>query len=485
MKILKFLILAILTFGPLNALASDRVEFSADRIHGLFVFVETIAGNPHRSIDLKNAFEKSKFNTAQSRQKLEEFRSLDFVLNKFLEFDGLPERNMGNAARAIMVAQASFSKDLDDFRQRSVSIIPMPELTKLMQVLRYFEPIYNSLMWNPHKAQLQKMANEFKVKSAKWKLNDLFSRAAKFYGAQWPEDQKFRVSLYPIPPKSQHSSAQAYGAVESVGVIMGETDREGRFGVIFHELCHSLYEAQPLAIQKLISERVKQSTSKYSRLAYGYLNEALATAVGNGWAYSKAKGKIDQDPWYNDQKIEGFSREIYPVVTEYLNSKKTIDQNLIDSVIKAFEKKFPDAVLEFAPSLNELVLITDGVVNHREVRNDLRKAFSVRSISASSPINDDETLKLIRSVPSTVLAITTQKQRSQIDTLDDVFSGISEHIELLPPAGNFLAMFDVGVRKVIVVILDDPALVSKAFKIMVQKKKVEKLNSFVELKFQP
>ncbi len=486
MTAFKLFFAALLCFGFSPVRAADRVEFSADRIHGLFVFVETLAGNPHRSIDLKNAFEKSKFNTVTSKQKIVEFRSLDFVLNKFLEFEGgLPERNLGNAARSILVAQASFSKDLDDFRERSISIIPMPELTKLMQILRYFEPIYDAFIWNPNKIKLQKIAIEFKTKSAKWKINDLFGRAAKFYGAQWPEEQKFRVSLYPIPAKSQHSSAQAYGAVESVGVVIDETDREGRFGVIFHELCHSLYDSQPLSMQKVISERFKQSSSKFSRLAYGYLNEALATAVGNGWAYSKAKGNVDKAEWYNDEKIEGFSRAIYPVVSEYLNSPKAIDQKLIDSLISSFEKVFPESNLEFGPALTELVLISDGVVNLRDFRSELRQTFRISSMTASTPINDDETLKLIRSVPATVFAIVTQKQRGQIDTLDDVFKGISEHLELLPPVGNFLGMFDVGLRKVIILVVDDPALVPKAFKIMGQKKKVEKLNSFVELKFQP
>jgi hypothetical protein len=485
MSFLKYVSALLLTIFSLNAQAGDRVEFSADRIHGLFVFVETIAGNPHRSVDLKNAYEKSKFNTAASKQQLDSFKSLDFVLNKFLEFEGLPERNMGNSARSILVAQSSFSKNLDDFRERSVSVIPLPDLKKLMQVLRYFEPIYDSLIWNPHKAELAKVAAEFKAKSKKWKLDDLFARATKFYGAQWPEDQAFRVSLYPIPPKSQYSSSQAYGAVESVGIIIGDKDREGRFGVIFHEMCHSLYEAQPMAIQKLISEKFKLSKSKYALLAYSYLNEALATASGNGWAFLKAKGKVDSQEWYHEEKIEGFARAIYPLVSEYLNTQRVIDPPFIESAIISFQKKFPDSNLEFGPALNDLVLLGDGVINLRDFRSDLRSTFRIASMTASSPINDDETLKLVRSVPSTVLAIVTQKQRGQIDTLDEVFKGISEHIELLPPTGNFLAMFDVGVRKVIVIIVDDPALVPKAFKIMAQKKKVDKLDSFVELKFQP
>ena len=153
--------------------------------------------------------------------------------------------------------------------------------------------------------------------------------------------------------------------------------------------------------------------------------------------------------------------------------------------IGVFESKFPDSALEFQANMTNVVLLSDGIIDLRLLRGDLRSTFRIVSMNALSPIADDDTLKLVRSVPATVFAIVTQKQRGQIDSLDDVFSGISEHLELLPQAGNFLGMFDVGLRKVIVLIVDDPALVPKAFKIMGQKKKVEKLNSFVELKFQP
>lgn len=465
-----------------SARAADRVEFSADRIHGLYVFVETISGQAHRSVAIKQLFEQSKFNNAKSKEKIDAFRALDFTLNKFIPFDGLPERNPEQSVHSILAMQASFAKDLNDFRDRAVSLMPMPEVVKLFKVLTYFEPIYDTLLWKPNLGVMQKVAAEFKAKSLKWKLNDLFAKAAKFYGSDWPVEQKFRVSLYPIPKNAEQSNAQAYGAVESVGVIVNE-DRESRFGVIFHELCHSLYEAQPLELQKTIADNFKNSSSKFSMLAYSYLNESLATAIGNGWAYQVVKGKVDTGEWYHNDKIDGLSHAIFGKVVEYLNSRKTIDAPFINFVIASFEKRFPQAGLEFEPALTNVTLITDGVVNLREHRRDLKNAFSISNLNYSSPINDDETLKSVRANSSTVFAIVTQKQREQLDTLDDVFKGLSEHIELLPRTGNFLGMFDVGVRKVIVLVIDNATDVPKAFKIMSQKKKVDKLNTFVELKF--
>ena len=485
MMVLKISFAVFLNFCLSAAHASERVEFSADRIHGLYVFVESIAGTPFRHEDIKRVFVASKHNNAESKKMLEEFRSLDFVLGNPLFQTGVPERNGGRSLKEAIINQASFSQSLADLRERTQALMSMSDSRKLFKILSYFEPIYGSLLWNPHRMAMQKAAVTFRQNAKKWKLDELFAKAAKFYGADWPLEQKFRVSLFPLPPDSKHTNATAYGAVESVGVNPSERDVAGQFSVVFHEICHSLYEAQPDDVQKMLADAFRNNPSKFSRLASNYINESLATALGNGWAYEKAAGKVDAANWYADEKINLLSKGIFAKTKEYVEQSKRIDSNFVNYAIGVFESKFPDSALEFQANMTNVVLLSDGIIDLRLLRGDLRSTFRIVSMNARSPIADDDTLKLVRSVPATVFAIVTQKQRGQIDSLDDVFSGISEHLELLPQAGNFLGMFDVGLRKVIVLIVDDPALVPKAFKIMGQKKKVEKLNSFVELKFQP
>lgn len=485
MNLVRVIFLSLLSFSTLEtARASDRVEFSADRIHGLYIFVESIAGTPFRHEDIKRVYDSSRHNNPQSKKMLEEFRSLDFVLGKPLFLSGLPERNGGRSLKEAIITQSSFAENLQDLRERTQALMPMSDSIKLFKVLSYFEPVYNSLLWNPHKVAMQKATSTFKQHAKKWKLDDLFAKASKFYGADWPSEQKFRISIFPLPPDSKHTNATAYGAVESVGVNPNARDVADQFAIVFHELCHSLYEAQPERIQKEIADAFSKNTSKFSRLTYNYFNESLATALGNGWVYERASGRVDPANWYADDKINLLSKGIFSKVKEYANLGKRVDANLVNHAIEVFAAKFPDSPLEFQPAFTNIVLLSDGVVDLRNLRGDLKSIFRVGSMNARSPIADDKTLELVRSVPVTVFAIVTQKQRGQIDTLDDVFSGLSEHLELLPQTGSFLAMFDVGLRKVVVLIVDDPAQVPKAFRIMGQKKKVEKLNSFVELKFQ-
>ena len=63
--------------------------------------------------------------------------------------------------------------------------------------------------------------------------------------------------------------------------------------MVFHEICHSLYEAQPPAFQHEFERYFTESSSPHARLAYQQVNEALATALGNGWAYARAGGGQD------------------------------------------------------------------------------------------------------------------------------------------------------------------------------------------------
>jgi hypothetical protein len=66
------------------------------------------------------------------------------------------------------------------------------------------------------------------------------------------------------------------------------------------------------------------------------MNEVLATALGNGYVYEQLDGKIDDGDWYNRKYISLMAKQIYPLVTEYINEKK-IDRSFIDNYIKQYE----------------------------------------------------------------------------------------------------------------------------------------------------
>lgn len=98
------------------------------------------------------------------------------------------------------------------------------------------------------------------------------------------------------------------------------------------------------------------------------MNEVLATALGNGYVFSKLNGKIDTEDWYNKKYINLMAKQIYPLVEEYISQKKPMDKNFIDNYIRLYEENFPNWI-------NEL----DNIMTYRYVLTENKKDFSAIS----------------------------------------------------------------------------------------------------------
>lgn len=483
MKKTMVILLFLIGFGA-ESIAAPHVEFTANRVHALFVFVEAISGTPNRPPHLKKVFDASKYNNPASTEKLESFKNLDPAFGRFFEFDGLPtERKNGVGVKALVTTQSAFSKDLADFRQRILGQMTYSELNKFMEILAYFDPIYEELIWKPNRKDLNAVVELFKSKSKKWKIDDLFAKTSKFYNSSWPENQNFRISLYPIPKEANLSNGQSFGSFESVGIIIGDKNIEGKFGVVFHELCHSLYDAQSAETQNAWSEWFLNNQSSFGQVTYFWLNEALATALGNGWAYEKAKGKIDKTEWYHHEKIDGLAQGLYPKVVEYLNSGRSVDKNFVEFAVKTFEEKFPQSLSEFETFMTDIVLLTDGSFSgSKDLRRDLRKQFRIQSINSSSPIDHEKSKGSIEENKlSTLFFVVSQKNKKQLESVEGVLPGISKIMKAAPSGQDQIGLFSLGKRRALILLLEDASKLTKAVEWMGSVKKIEKQQEFVKL----
>lgn len=464
--------------------ASQKVEFTANRIHALLVFVETISGTSNRPQQIKKVFDESKFNNDESKKHIENFKQLDAAFGNFFEYEGLPkERKNGVGVRTLVTTQSAFSRDLNDFRQRILGLMKYDELSQLIGVLSYFEPIYESLIWSPNLKALNKATQEFKNKSKSWKLDEMFGKVTAFYSSSWPKDQVFRISLYPVPKEAKNSNGQSFGAFESIGFIIGE-DIEQKFGVVFHELCHSVYDAQSAEFQKKLSSWFLKSSSQFSLPAYGLFNEAMATALGNGWAYEKAKGKSDEGEWYNDDKINGLAKAVYPKVVEYLNLNKAIDEEFVNHTINKFAEEFPNSLSEFGTFFSAgLVMLSDGTVSSSgDLRRELRRHFRVQSIYSRSSIDHEESKKdILNNELDTVLFFLNEKNLKQLNGLKDVLPKIDDILKKVQRGKTQIGMFSFEKRKVIIVVLQDSSDAIKVIQWMGKERLVETLEKFQKL----
>ena len=231
--------------------------------------------------------------------------------------------------------------------------------------------------------------------------------------------------MYPIPGKKGSTTATPHGNSLCIGVLTDETDYTGRNGVILHEMCHVLYDEQSKEFQKQLVSYFAENKSEYSKFANAYFDEALATALGNGWAYNNINGKIDEKEWYSDTYIEGFARGIYPLVENYLNESKQIDKVFIDKSIEIFGLKFPNANADYSILLNKLYLYYDNE-DENEITIPLRKYFRLSNVNSSSPILHPYSIEFLNEGMGNQLVIVNENQKNTLDKLKEIYPELSK-----------------------------------------------------------
>jgi hypothetical protein len=247
--------------------------------------------------------------------------------------------------------------------------------------------------------------------------------------------------LYPIPLESGMTTAIPKGNTLICSFLTeNENDYIGRLGVIVHEMCHILFDEQPLHLQNKIDRWFKESESDYSKLAYSYLDEGLATAIGNGWAYQQIHGEVDTMQWYNDEYIDGFGHALFSEVSNYLAEGKMIDKTFIENAIALFGKTFPNANADVNTLLKVLQVYSNVEEREKidELFGTLQSNFDIHSAWLSTPIDDDKSKETFQKDQITKLFIIENNNASTIDLLKKEYEEMPSEI---PTTENFILAF--------------------------------------------
>ncbi len=429
--------------GEDNAADSSkpRVEYRISKVQGLLSFLEALSGGSQSPSLLGDLFWGSSFDTPATRNTLEEFESACIRLVADISHQGYPpSRHAGRDLGSLFLIRSGFSTDLDDFSERTLGLLPVPAHEALFRSLRAMEPIYEELVWKPTVSLLEERRKEFRQAGLDWNLDQMFRDAARFYGAVWPESQPFVVGLYPLPGRGGATSAESLGVFESVGVLVEAEDIAGRFGVIFHEMCHSLYGAQPSELQFRLEGYYTDSESPYSMLAYGSINEGLATALGNGWAFEQATGQIDEGEWYANDVIDRYGKALYPLVKTYLEEGRTMDEEFVEQSIELFAATFPDSIYRYEVQLNSMLLLSDGnLMRSEHLRRELGQRIRISSVASSAPINHPRTLEMVEGVQDAVLAVISEQGTEQLEDLAELCLPVADALpELVEAESSYL-----------------------------------------------
>lgn len=414
--ILPFFLSSILSFSQ-----SDFIQIETNKVTGVLSFLEAATAQEGTSSSYRKYIHEQLGKDSSFNGLLNTYATINLHYT-FIRQELPSNRHSYRSTKDLIWVAATNSSSIDDFDQRIIGYLPHSSQIRLIKTLKEIEPYYDELVWSKEQAGIARI--EKQLANYKEQIAELFLQINDFYGTQWNTQIPFKISLYPIPLEKGNTTAVPMGNALICGFLSkNENDYIGRLGVIIHEMCHILFDEQNADLQHQIDGWFKQSESDYSKLASSYLNEGLATAIGNGWAYQQLHKEVDTTEWYNNEYINGFAHSIFELTSSYLNQKKSIDNHFIEQSILAFEKTFPQAINETQILLNELQLYAnsgeDEAINL--IIQTMDRYFNIRSRWFSTPIDHPKSVQGYGNPEITKFFIIEKDHEKSIALIDQHF----------------------------------------------------------------
>lgn len=319
-------------------------SFQTSRLGSLFKMMNQLAErNPHHPY--YTLADSSKLYTPALRRLVE---AADDVSWETIRYQAVPEsRRVGRSTRDFFLTAAYRSASFAELRERTIGYLPLSDQEKVLRAMEGLAPVFDALVWKPCQARADTQTGALTAYARQHNLSAFFRDAIAFYGAAVPDSMDYKVYINPLPKGMNYFTAQPFQGVLISDMPYRVTRWDDIMAVIMHEIGHVLYAEQPPAVQHRLEERFlpKSGGARFSNgIAYTWLDETLATIVGNGACYRYLTGRIDTSDWYNDPTINRFAHDLYPAAARMLEQHRSVtDPAFADTALAVFQKAFPKA----------------------------------------------------------------------------------------------------------------------------------------------
>ncbi|MET0464509.1 MAG: hypothetical protein ABW007_15190 [Chitinophagaceae bacterium] len=469
---MKFLLLplALLLASAQLSFSQSIVRFKSSKPYSVLSFIETASGVEVHSSTFKHYIDSSISATdTVFNALLRDFGKVNLSYNYKRE-DYPAARRQSRSTYDLLIIAAVRSNSIREFHDNSIGILSNAAHQQLFHILEKAEPYYDRIVWG--RSEKSVTTQIIGLKKYESKANEMFRAFRRFYNSTWPDAIPFDVSIFPIPAISGNTSATPHANSLCVAVLTGGQDLPGTMSVTLHEICHVLYDEQSAALQHSLDTMFRTDSSPFSAIAYSFFDEAIATALGNGYAYKHFTGKTDTTSWYNNPYIDGFAHAIYPLVEDYLAKNKTIDSSFVKQAIELFGKTFPRSLSDYSILLNNMFLYADAEASPERSRLKaiVGKYFTSSRYNFSSPILHEYSIDYLKKSKGTQLIIVDRNQDSTINELKKTLPELSSLLKDQPSSNFVLSFYDSTKRPVVLVRVSDQTFLDKAFKMLKQKK---------------
>lgn len=461
---------ALLIFLSPFISAQQIVQVKFSKPFAIVKFLETSKGARSTSITFKHQIDTSFLSKDKVFQDLVskyQALNLDYSYSKN-EYPSL--RKHYTSTWDLLCIAAISSNTNDEFFDRIIGIYPNTDFLKLKRIVNEAEPFYDRFVFNNFKSKIDSRVKEMQGLSPK--LNDLFEKFKVFYGSSWDKSMPFNLTIYPIIGRRGQTTATPHANSLEMGVLTHEEDIFDLLSIGAHEMCHVLYDEQPLKLQQQLDSMFTDSINPNKKYAYHYIDEALATALGNGYAYKYLTNELDSAEWYSDSYINTFSKAIYPLTEQYVNNKQQVDKPFISKTIDIFKQTFPNAMYDLEPLLmtTDVYFENDSTETIDCLENYLHNSFRIYSSNTSIPIIDKDALNSIKNSKETQLLVVHKNQTQIISNLKLMFKSLIN----LPPYKNMIVSFlDKNKRAVIIIFAENKIKALEGIKLLKSQKEID------------
>lgn len=408
--LITFLLLFNITFGQ----TEPSINITYSKLLATYDFIQKLSDS-YPDNECKRTFQSSKFYTQHYTDLIKQFDTINIY--ESYEFQGYPTGQQRPVMTTSLIEKnLIYTTSIQEFKSRTFGIIPNTEMFLFSHILSEFQPVYDSLIYFPNKSEFEKQLNELKNFVQKSNLSNFFQKGLIFYGSEW--DASIAIDIAVIPSVSNGGfTAKAFlnNAISEVPINFKENDV--LFSVLMHEIYHNIYDGQSLQLKLKIRSWFSNNSSKNSQYAYLLLNEALATALGNGYVYEQLNGKTENSDWYNVKYINLMAKQIYPIVKEYLTQNKQIDKGFVDEYVALYDSNFSGWTNELDNLFAYRCVITDNP-------NDLkyfRKNYRYSSFYLSQTPISQSSLERMKETPVTKVVIISSNNKNKLNIVKATF----------------------------------------------------------------
>ena len=250
------------------------------------------------------------------------------------------------------------SNSLEELESRLEGLITPDEHDDLMEALRGVRALRQQHLGDDRKKRQELVRDQFSTLLAEHRVTDFLARVARFFSLDSPPET-VRVALVPVPVgKGSGVTTFAHQAGDAVIVeVLTNDNLEHRLSVVVHELVHVLwFSRSKKATQDLLSQFEALGESE-AYLARALLNEALATALGNGLFSSMTTGKVPKEPLYADVYIDAFARSLLTFYRNQFEAGTPPGHGFAKQVTQIFKARFPNGIHDSRLVFRDLALV--------------------------------------------------------------------------------------------------------------------------------